>query len=302
MSTPESNTQPVQPSAPEDLMANALAAAAAKAAVRAERQAHFASVQPAPTTCIVAWVDLLGFREQIYKADTPAAFQSAYRRLRDVQEEFNKETASIDPDQGDLNANSGIRVFALSDGLVITLDLQTDCPAAEVSSSYDRVGLFLESLRLAQARCAAVGNLVRGGVAVGYFWFQNDILLSPALAQAYHMECKVAKAPVIVLHREFANKLRSMKADEGYRDDIDPMRDLFRDCEWMNQTERSQYVMLDFMPMFLDNDDPARYLKNYIGHLIDWKQDAPERAHIKYDWLIQYAKEFYINQSAQRVK
>jgi hypothetical protein len=292
MNNMKKDDQPTPLRSLDDLMAGVQAAAATKASARAERRAHFARVKPHPTSCVVAWVDLLGFREQICKASTPEEFQAAFRRLRDVQEEFDKDTASDDPNQAELNANSGIKVIALSDGLVITLEVSSDCLDAEISSFYDRMLSFLESLRLAQARCASVGNLVRGGIAVGYFWFQEDILLSPALVQAYYMESKIAKNPVIVLHRKFADELRAQKANAGYRDEIDPMRGLFRDCEWLEEQDQSEYVMLDFMPVFLFDDDPVPFLRAYRQQLIDGREAAPEGAHPKYDWLMQYAKEF----------
>jgi hypothetical protein len=214
--------------------------------------------------------------------------------MRDVHQEFDKDTASVQPDQAELNASLGKRILALSDGLVITLNLEADCPAAEFSSYYERVGLFLESLRLAQARCASVGNLVRGGVALGYFWCEGDILLSPALVEAYQMESKIARNPVIILRRDLANALRAMRASEGYGANFDPMDNLFRDCEWMETPVRSDHVMLDFMPMFLEDDDPTPFLKRYRQHLIEGRASAPNAAKPKYDWLIQYAREFVV--------
>jgi hypothetical protein len=286
--------QPVPASSKEDILADVRASASQRAAAREERRARFAQVMPEPKLSIVAWVDLLGFREQICNADTPEKFQAAYRRMWDVHQEFDKETASIHDDQGEVNQNLGKRILALSDGLVIALNLESDSPAAKVSSLYERMGSFLDALRLAQARCAFDGNLVRGGVATGYFWFQDDILLSPALVAAYEMESKktLAQNPVIILHRELADELRAMKGSEGYRDDCDPMDDLFRDCEWMEEPARSEHVMLDFMPIFLDNHDPTPFLRSYHQRLIETRAAAPEKAKLKYDWLIKYAREF----------
>ena len=278
----------------EDILARVKGFASQRAAGRAERRERFAQVKPKPQLSVVAWVDLLGFREQICKADTPEKFQAAYRRMRDVHQEFDKETASVESDQGELNKSLGKCIVALSDGLVIALNLENDSPASEVSSHYEQVGSFLEALRLAQARCASVGNLVRGGVALGYFWFQDDILLSPALVSAYEMESKkhLAKNPVIILSRELADKLRAMKTSEGYSDDFDPMDDLFRDCEWMDEPARSEHVMLNFMPIFLDDDDPTPFLRSYHQRLINARAAAPDPAKAKYDWLIKYAREF----------
>lgn len=220
-----------------------------RGAARESRRARFEQVVPQPNRSIVAWVDLLGFREQMCSADTPDKLQAAYRRMRDVQAEFDKESASVHPDQGEMNAAMGKRVIALSDGLVIALNLENSSPVTEYSSRYDRIGFFLEGLRVAQAELAYQGNFLRGGVSFGHFWFEDDILLSPALVDAYEMESKLARNPVIVLKRELADAIRSMRAGEGYAEDDDPMSDLFRDCEWMEDPARSEHVMLDFMPV-----------------------------------------------------
>ncbi len=290
--TNTSHENQIPPGRPLDgIIAEALASTKQKAAAHAARRAQFEQVQPEPKRCIVAWVDLLGFREQICNADTPEKFQVASRRMRDVHEEFDKETASVYADQGELNAGLGKRIIALSDGLVIAQQLD-DNPIDEINSEYEIVGTFLESMRLAQARCASVGNLVRGGIAIGYFWFEGDILLSPALVEAYKMESELAQNPVIILRRDLVVQLRSMKASEGYSDDFDPMGNLFRDCEWMAEPERSEHVMLDFMPIFLDEDDPTMFLRSYCQHLIDGRAVAPDSAKPKYDWLMHYAREF----------
>jgi hypothetical protein len=269
-------------------------AAVQNVAARAARRAHFSQVKPKPRVSLVAWVDLLGFREQILDADTTEKFQAAYQRLRAVQEEFWKESASLDPDQAKVNANWGVSIVALSDGVVIALQLEgVDLDTAN-PSLYDRIGEFLESLRLAQARCASVGNFLRGGVALGNFWFDQDILLSPALVQAYEMESRktLAQNPVIILPRELVYKLRSMKSGEGYGEEIDPMEDLFRACEWMEEPARSEYLMLNFMPVFLYDNDPPKALHDYYQHLVSAQESAPDKAKSKYDWLIGYAKEF----------
>ena len=286
---------PFSPAALESILAGAEAHAEEQAALRSERRKKFEAVVPTPQACIVAWVDLLGFRAQISNADTPEKFQAAYRRMRDVHEEFGKETASVYPDQAELNAAMGKRVIALSDGLVIALNVGKDSPDAKITPLYDRIGFFLEELRMAQARCASVGNFVRGGVALGYFWFEDDILLSPALVSAYEMESDkaLAKNPVIILRRDLSEAIRALRTKAGYSKDFDPMDNLYRDCEWMAEKEKSEHVMLNFMPVFGYDDNPTPYLQRYCQRLVANREAAQnEGVRAKYEWLIEYAREF----------
>ena len=290
-----SEPDPSEPRTMEAILASANAFAVQRAAQREERRTAFQNMMPEPKRCIVAWVDLLGFRAQICDADTPEKFQAAYRRMREVHEEFGKETATLDPDQAELNVGMGKRVIALSDGLVIALNLEDDNPMAEVAHRYDQIGAFLEDLRFAQARCASAGNFVRGGVADGYFWFEGDILLSPALVTAYEMESSdtLAQNPVIILQRDLSERIRALRDEVGYSEDSDPMRNLFRDCEWMAEPQRSQHVMLNFMPVFDYDGNATPFLTRYHQTLLAKREAAPSpRARAKYDWLIQYAREF----------
>jgi hypothetical protein len=276
------------------MFAEVKAFARKQAAMREVRRRQFEEKQPNPKWSIVAWIDLLGFGDQISKADTPEKFQAAYRRMREVHEEFGKETASVHADQAEVNEGIGKRVIALSDGLVIALNLERDCPDAQETHIYDRIGSFLEDLRMAQARCASAGIIMRGGVALGYFWHQDDILLSPALVSAYEMESKktLAKNPVIILRRDLAESIRALRTKAGYSEDLDPMHNLFRDCDWMEESARAEYVMLNFMPVFTYEDDPTPFLQRYHEHLISMRASAPVAAKPKYDWLMQYAREF----------
>jgi hypothetical protein len=240
---------------------------------------------------LVAWIDLLGFKDQLKKADTEEKLQEAYRRIKRVQAEFDKATAE-NPVQNDLNHHRGKKVLALSDGLVIALNLEADAPDARFMALYDRVGMYLEDLKLAQTICAFRGDFVRGAVAIGSFWFEEDILLSPALVEAYEAETDLAKNPVIVLRRDLAEAIRSRRADAGYSPGFDPMANLFRDCEWMEEPARSEHVMLHFLHNFHDDDEPERRLPIFYQQVEAAKAAAPEVAKSKYDWMLRYIEEF----------
>lgn len=261
-------------------------------AARAARKARFAAMTPNPKSHLVAWVDLLGFSHQLRSATSPEKFQAAYRRMLDVQAEFDKDTASVHPDQGELNAAQGKRIVALSDGLVIALDLE-DQQQAGILTPIQRICWFLEELRLAHARCTVTGNFLRGGIALGQFWFEDDILLSPALAMAYEMESKKADKPVIILERELAKALQQW-ADEEREEDL--IEDLFRDCDWMEDEEDHQkYVMIDFMQTVHQEHQPEIWLPRYHRTLEKCLAEAPDRAKAKYQWLMQHARAFVLS-------
>jgi hypothetical protein len=259
---------------------------------RTRRRERFEGVKPIPRRCIVAWVDILGFREQIRNAATPEEFQAIHRRMRSVHAEFEKGSASVEPDQEERNQESGKRIIALSDGLVIAQDLEDDRPLADVTSHFDEVFGFLEQLRCAQAYCAHAGNFIRGGVAIGYFWFDDDILLSPGLVSAYELETHKASNPVIVLDRSIAEELIAGKVDAGYDEDSPVLEDLFTECDWMTEGDKSKYLMLNFMPTFLEDRDPTPFLKRFVHRARSAREAAIDKAKPKYDWLLEHARQF----------
>lgn len=276
----------------DEILNGALDYADQMAAQRQERRSRFAGVVPTPRKCIVAWIDILGFREQIRNAQTPEEFQAIYRRMQKVHAEFEKGSASDEPDQEERNRDLGKRIVALSDGLVIAQDLEEDRPTAEFISDFDQILGFLEELRLAQACCAHAGNFVRGGVAIGLFWFGDDILLSPGLVAAYEIESSKSRNPVIVVERSIVEALEAGKLDAGYFEDTTVLDGLWNACDWMSPEDRAKYVMLDYMPVFHQEADPVPFLKRFIERASKARESAIEKAKPKYDWLIAHARAF----------
>jgi len=258
---------------------------------RAERRAEFDQTLPTPSENLVAWVDLLGFSEQITSAVTTEDFREAYRRIHHIHALFDKETASEHSDQAEINAAVGRRVIALSDGLFVAADIEHISSEEEgFGDLYDGAGYFLEGIRLAQALSAVQGNFLRGGIARGLFWFDQDILLSPPLVDAYRMESRIARMPAIIIERELADEIRTGRAEAGYVEDVDPMAKLYRECDWMPDEDRARFVMLDFMQAFLfDGDDPTPHLLRYRQTILEGRSSAQERDLPKYNWLYDYA-------------
>lgn len=274
------------------MLDRAKAYASEMAALRAQRMERFKGITPIPRRCIVAWIDILGFKEQIRNACTPEEFQAIYQRMLGVHAAFEKGSASVEPDQEERNNQTGKWIIALSDGLVIAQDLEDDRPLADIISHFDQVYGFLEQLRCAQAYCAHAGNFVRGGVAIGYFWYDDDILLSPGLVGAYELETHKACNPVIVLDRSIAEVLEAGKVAAGYDQDESMVDDLFAECDWMSDTDKVKYLMLNFMPTFLEDEDPAPFLTRFIQRVRSAREAAIDKAKPKYDWLLEHARQF----------
>jgi hypothetical protein len=169
---------------------------AAREARKAQREANPPDLTPRPF--LVAYIDILGFGRELEKAATKADLERAYRKVRRVQQEFEKATASDDvAEQEELNATYGRRVIALSDAIVVAVN--PDSPARAMMGLHELFGWVLYEIVLAQTRCLAHGIFLRGGISHGFFFFEDDVLLSPALARAYELESQCADYPIIVI-------------------------------------------------------------------------------------------------------
>ena len=194
-------------------------------------------------------MDILGFKDVLRNAKSPEEFKAVYDKVRRVHEEFAKESASDDPEfQEEENRTYGRRVISLSDGLVIVQS--KDAEARQALDAYGFLQCFMDDLRMAQAQCAFQGIFLRGGIDVGYFWFDDDILLSPALVEAYLIEDKIAKNPAILLKTDLINEIAKMPNKPAGCDG----RELIRECEWLEGENRGKYVMLDYMDIIVNED------------------------------------------------
>jgi hypothetical protein len=292
-----------------------------KARLREQRRKEFAEKTPEPEMCLVAWVDILGFKEKIRNARTEDEFKAVYDKVRRVHEEFAKESASDDPEfQAKENKTYGRRVISLSDGLVVVQSMNAEARIA--LDPYGFIQVFMDDLRMAQAQCAYQGIFLRGGIDFGRFWFDDDILLSPALVEAYIIETDISKNPAILVKTDLVDQIAELKGKPANLNG----RELVRECEWLEGENRGKYLMLDYMDIIANEDhgwhseedreawqDRSRppeerdaifnesrhriagdILRSMKQKLIKAYADAPtECVKNKYRWLIRYFNESF---------
>ena len=201
---------------------------------------------------LVAWIDVLGFSHELQQVKTGADLQAAYRKMLFVHDWFNKESASDEPDERvDANKVSGRTILALSDGLVVTAGVKN--AAMELTSPFDLLMSLVGEIIMAQAACAMKGIFLRGGISAGPFYFDNDILLSPALVQAHKLESERAVYPVIVIAAEVVAQLRGLPGIEAHAEDSDPSLDYFLPFKSPYQKKGERFFFLNYVRYMADN-------------------------------------------------
>lgn len=302
-----------------DLFANAERSVAIEAAKKAARRQELHEKNISTDHRIVAWIDILGFSQMLQQAKSEDEMRRVYRKMLFVQEQFGTETASDDPETTrKVNVDYGRSVVALSDGLVVTASANAEARA--VMTPYDLLMGFVGELVEAQANCAANGIFLRGGISIGPYYYNNNILLSPALVRAYKLESQRASYPVIVINRADVEALRALPGIKRYAPDAEPSRSYFRPFKSPAQRKGERFYFLHYLGFlshadnhgWLSQEDRERYaassgeMRNRIftdshgkmaAHFMwrhkrhvatAYRQTDSEPIKRKYRWLLEY--------------
>lgn len=213
---------------------------------RAKRRAELHNKKINPELRLVAWVDILGFSQELQQANTDRDFSKVYKKMLYVHNVFDGPNASDEPEsQKERNASCGRTVLALSDGLVVAT-----APNSEVSkyfSPYDHLMGFIGDILEAQARCALRGIFLRGGISIGPFYYENDILLSPALVRAYKLESRKATYPAIIAKKDDMDAIAELEGVECYAKGAVPSRNYFKKFKSPRQTKGERFYFLNYL-------------------------------------------------------
>jgi hypothetical protein len=149
---------------------------------------------PKLNTALVGFIDLLGFKNELSILKTESDFKELYSKIKRVHEEFKK---TQDAENEQTHKMRQKTVLSLSDVVVIAVDF--DSPSAKNQGILDVLAIELYYIGFAQALCVIKGIFLRGGFSIGQFFYQNDILISQAMVEAYETESKHAVYPVLTM-------------------------------------------------------------------------------------------------------
>ena len=304
----------------EDFMERVSRESEEKTRKRAERRKELFEKKIKASSRVVAWIDILGFSQQMQMVKTDADWQAAYRKMLSVHELFAKVSASDEPEvQAEINENYGRTILALSDGLVVTAGLHAK--AVQMMSPYDLLMSLVGEILTAQAHCALVGIFLRGGIGTGRFYFDNDILLSPALIRAYKLESERADYPAIVIAKETVETLSSLPGIRHYAKGCEPSLAYFRPFKSPRQKKGERFYFLDYLSYIAEPNnhgfnrdadrvaytrtrDPKKRQRIYdLSHwkcalhfmtrhkenlITAYRSSSSERVKSKYRWLMRY--------------
>lgn len=237
---------------------------------------------------LVAFIDILGFGREVKEAKTLEALARVHDKILRIQLAFEKPSALGNArEQHQINRHYGKRVIALSDAVLVAIDF--NCSAQNSLGDCDLVGWVVYKLIQAQYDCVLNhGIFLRGGVGVGPFFYENFVLVSPALVDAHSLESKCAIDPIIVLTQTTVDWI---KATAGQDTGVPDWKDVFfrrlpdkQNCEPL--------FALDYLRVALTDDEPANIFEVHKDRIIAaFNAATDERVRDKYRMLMHYHNE-----------
>ena len=147
---------------------------------------------PKLVNSIVCAIDILGFSQMIAESCKDG---SGNQLLREINYLINKNKQCIIPNK---YSQGKIKIF--TDNMVVAYPIKGNGEA--------ELDEILENVAEYQFNLALEGLFVRGGISVGDFYINEDIVFGPALLDAHAAESQIACYPRIVLDEKTVKKLQ----------------------------------------------------------------------------------------------
>ncbi|AIY80161.1 hypothetical protein FDC58_04505 [Clostridium botulinum] len=141
---------------------------------------------------IVCAIDILGFSQMIVNSCSEGY---GNKLLKEISYLINKNKQCIIP-----NKYSQGKIKIYTDNMIVGYPINDD-GEEELDEILDNVSEYQFNLSLE-------GLFVRGGVSVGEFYINEDIVFGPALLDAHNTESELACYPRIVLDYKTVNRLQ----------------------------------------------------------------------------------------------
>jgi hypothetical protein len=138
----------------------------------------------------IVFMDVLGFSKTVMETDKADKIIKALREIKDNQKEMAKE---VEDDE--------LQITWFSDSIVISYPAYT----------LINLEMLIRDVQLIQQQLLAEGILMRGGITVGEFIHDNEIVYGKAFVEAYKLESKSAISPRVVISQQVLKMVEDAK-------------------------------------------------------------------------------------------
>ncbi|WP_462178778.1 hypothetical protein [Pseudoalteromonas gelatinilytica] len=198
------------------------------------------------STGMTGFIDILGFSAKVSGAETIEDVRDIHKCIKIVQDNF--EFLNNDNMTTQVHELNGKKVLAFSDCVVINIPL--DSESTKYSGSFDPIMMELLNLAFAQGMCVHQNLFIRGGLDLGWWYNQEDTLISSGLVTSAKRE-ESANVPVIALCENLYKYFEKHPDRNTYSKEIDPIPAMFKFYE----DEKTSFYFLDYIYLCLNNMD-----------------------------------------------
>lgn len=199
------------------------------------------------TNNLVAFIDILGFSNRALSVETVSELKKLETDIRYIQSEFEFEPQGS---RAQVHSELNKEVLAFSDCVVVSLSV--DSPIARLQGVFDTWLGELNLFAYSQWTCVHRNTFLRGGVAHGWWYYNENRLVSSAMVKSYQLEKRV-NAPIIALTDDLYKLLSESKARSCYSKSADPIDYLFR--RYVNPETKEQFWFLDYISICVNDMD-----------------------------------------------
>jgi hypothetical protein len=225
---------------------------------------------------IVAFIDVLGFKEKLYEFEKDAKAKNIAEESEEkgseylVSEKVN-EFINTFKSVTELLDKDNFRYYLFSDNICITVDY-IENPDAIVSLLFTVSELFYSF--------AQKGYFLRGGIDIGKFIDEKQIALGVPLAKAYIMESNDAVNPRILISDEYYQLVKDTFVQNKLRH-FENLSEFFL----INHNCEMHY--LNVFCNVVKKDDKIKFFTDIRAKIIENLEasNKKERINIKYVWL-----------------
>lgn len=186
---------------------------------------------------ITAFIDLLGFGGQVSCAETTDDLALILKNLKFVRHEFK------DSVEDELKELTQATYVAASDSVIINLPFKSQI--SELTGEFDNIMNEISGFAYSQSQCIQDGIFLRGGIAQGWWYKRDDVLVSQSMVNAYGLEEKTCY-PVIGIAQDLYDFLDKHSGKEAYG--YNPLDRTFR----RTKVEEIEIIYLDYIQICID--------------------------------------------------
>lgn len=171
----------------------------------------------------------------------------------------------------------------------------SDCMCISIPEKIDNFDAFFQITAYVQANLMKEGICIRGGVARGKFYSDDNIIFSNGLVKAYEIEENIAKFPRIIIPYHFW----SYVAGEGTEEEISWFKNTYT---WRDYDDDQLFIdYLNFIPYKNNRGSTQKKYnlethKSFIENCLNIYTNERE-IYAKYEWMANYhnswCKELY---------